>query len=164
MYTVTVNNVWLGISVYVEFDNPVKCDMAFAVLMQHTYCDVVHGNAVSFTYSVLTHRPLVPHICVSELGHHWFRQWLVPWPAPSHYLNQCSLIVNKTCRNKLKWNLKQNTKLSIQENAFENVVRKMSAILSRPQCVSTITMEWRPKQNGQHHATQFKLIFLNEND
>ena len=22
---------------------------------------------------VLTHLPLVPHICVSELGHHWFR-------------------------------------------------------------------------------------------
>ena len=29
----------------------------------------------------------------------------------------------------------QNTKLFIQENVFENVVRKMAAILSRPQCV-----------------------------
>ena len=41
-FYVTVNNVWLGISVYVEFSNPVKCDMAFAMFMQLTYCDVVH--------------------------------------------------------------------------------------------------------------------------
>ena len=32
------------------------------------------------------------HICVSELGQHWFRYWLVAWSVPSHYLNQCSLL------------------------------------------------------------------------
>ena len=42
--------------------------------------------------------------------------------APSHYLNQCSLIVNWTPRNKLQWNLNQNPIIFIQENAFENVV------------------------------------------
>ena len=26
-------------------------------------------------------------------NHHWFRQWLVAWSAPSHYLNQCWTIV-----------------------------------------------------------------------
>ena len=36
----------------------------------------------------LTHLSLMPHICVSELGQHWFRLWLVAWSAPSHYLNQ----------------------------------------------------------------------------
>ena len=54
--------------------------------------------------SVLTHLAPVPHICVSELGQHWFRQWLVTWSAPSHYLNQCWNIVNWTFRNKLQWN------------------------------------------------------------
>ena len=55
--------------------------------------------------------------------------------APSHYLNQCWNVVNWTIRNKLQWNLKRNSYIFIQENAFENVVWKMAAILSRPQCV-----------------------------
>ena len=24
-----------------------------------------------------------------QTNHYWFRQWLVTWPVPSHYLNQC---------------------------------------------------------------------------
>ena len=55
--------------------------------------------------------------------------------APSHYLNQCWNIVNWTHRNKLQWNLNRNIYFFIQENAFENVVWKMEAILSPPQCV-----------------------------
>ena len=39
---------------------------------------------------------------------------------------------------KLQWNLNRNSYIFIQENALENVVRKMSAILSRPQCVNTV--------------------------
>ena len=30
----------------------------------------------------------MPHICVSESWHHWFRKWLVAYSAPSHYLRQ----------------------------------------------------------------------------
>ena len=67
----------------------------------------------------LTHRPLVPHICVSESDQHWFRQWLVAYSAPSHYLNQCQVIVNRTLKNELQWNFNQNTKLFIHENASE---------------------------------------------
>ena len=33
---------------------------------------------------------------------HWFRWWLVTWPAPSHYLNQCWNIVNLTQKLFLK--------------------------------------------------------------
>ena len=51
--------------------------------------------------------------------------------APSHYLNQCWIIVNWNPRNKFQWNLDQNTIIFIQENAIENVVCQMSAILSR---------------------------------
>ena len=72
----------------------------------------------------------MPHICVSESGQHWFRQWLVAYSAPSHYLNQCWVIVNWTHRNKLQWNLNQNTKLFIHENTSENIVCHMAAILS----------------------------------
>ena len=37
--------------------------------------------------------------------------------APSHYLNQCWLIVNWTHMSKLQWNFNQNTKLFIHKNA-----------------------------------------------
>ena len=61
---------------------------------------------------------------------------LVAWTAPSHYLNQCWNIVNWTLGNKLQWNLNRNLNIFIKENAFENVVWKMAAILSRPQCAN----------------------------
>ena len=51
--------------------------------------------------------------------------------APSHYLNQCWIIVNWTRKNKLLWNFNQNAKLSIHENASENIVCKMAPILLR---------------------------------
>ena len=38
------------------------------------------------------------HVYVSKLRHHWFRYWLVTWPAPSHYLNQCWNIVDSKLR------------------------------------------------------------------
>ena len=62
----------------------------------------------------LTHLPLVPHICISEPGQHWFRWWLVACSAPSNYLNQCWFIVN--------WTPGWNFIIFIQENAYEIVV------------------------------------------
>ena len=62
-------------------------------------------------------------------------QWLVAWPALSHYLNQCWNIVNWTPVHEIQWNLNPNSNIFIQENAFENVVWKMAAILSRHQWV-----------------------------
>ena len=48
----------------------------------------------------------------------------------------------------------------IPENAFENVFCKMSAILSRTQCVYTL----RPEQHGHHFVHNiFKCIFIKEN-
>ena len=55
--------------------------------------------------------------------------------APSHYLNQCSIIVIWTRTNTFQLNCNRNSNIFIQENAFQNVAWKMLAILSRPQCV-----------------------------
>ena len=44
---------------------------------------------------------------------------------------QCWVIVNWTLRNKVQWNLNQNTKVFIHENAYENIVCEMAAILCR---------------------------------
>ena len=91
-----------------------------------------------YMYIILTHLPLVPHKCVSELGQHWFRSWLVTFSAPSRYLNQCWVIFNWTLRNKLHWNYNQNTKIFIHENAAENIVCEMVAILSRERWVKNM--------------------------
>ena len=86
----------------------------------------------------LTHLPLVPHICISELCQHWFRLWLVAYSAPNHYLNQCWVIVNWTLRNKLQWNFNyQNTKFFIHKNASENIICKTAAILSRGRWINS---------------------------
>ena len=86
----------------------------------------------------LTEWGRVTHICVVELGHHWFRYWIVACSALSHYLNQCWNIVNWTSRNKLQWKFNRNSNIFIHENTFENVGCETAAILSRPQCVAEL--------------------------
>ena len=76
--------------------------------------------------SLLTHWGRVTHICICNLGHHWFRQWIGACSAPSHCLNKCWNIVNWTRGNKLQWNLNRNLNIFIQESAFENVVCEIS--------------------------------------
>ena len=77
-----------------------------------------------------------------QTNHHWFRPWLAAWKEPSHYLNQCQNIVNLTLRNKLQWNFNRYSNIFIQENPFQNVIWKMAAILSQPQCVNTIIFKY----------------------
>ena len=83
-----------------------------------------------------------------ECNHHklispsaaYMRQWIgsalvqvmvVAYSTPSHYLNQYWVIVNWTLRNKLQWLSNQNIKLFIHENASQNIVCEIAAILSR---------------------------------
>ena len=49
--------------------------------------------------------------------------------TPCHYLSQWWLIVNLTFRKIPQWNLKQNATSVNREDAFENVIFKMVAIL-----------------------------------
>ena len=48
--------------------------------------------------------------------------------------------VNWTLRNKAQWNINRNSYIFIQENVSENVVGKMAAMLSRPQCVNGLCL------------------------
>ena len=97
----------------------------------------LHEEIILGYTSPLTHWGRMMHICVSKLTIIGL-EWLVAWWARSHYLNQCWNIVKWNCRNKLQWNLQQNSHIFIQENAFENIVCKMAAILSQPQCIKLI--------------------------
>ena len=79
-----------------------------------------------------------PSINSSSPSTAYTRQWIRPAlvqvdaeQATSRYLNQDWLIVNKTLKSKLQWKSNQNTKRFFRENAFENVVWEMSAILAR---------------------------------
>ena len=55
---------------------------------------------------------------------------------PSHYLTQWWDIVDWTRRNKLQRIFNRNSNIFIQENALENIVCKMAAILYPLQCGS----------------------------
>ena len=68
----------------------------------------------------LTHLPLVPNICVSELGRHWLGFCFVACSAPRHYRNQCCF-VNWAPRNKFQWNSNRSSIIFIQENAYKFV-------------------------------------------
>ena len=52
---------------------------------------------------------------------------------------------------KHQWNLNQNLYIFVQENGFENVVWKMVAILSLPQCVN-YDYFWVAEQHGYYFA------------
>ena len=77
----------------------------------------------------------------NQINHHRFRSWLVAWSAPSHFLIQCWDIINSNLRNKLLWNLKRNSYIFIQENAFEYVVCEMATMFSRPQWVNAFSTQ-----------------------
>ena len=81
------------------------------------------------TIFCLIHLPLVPHICVGELGQYWFMKWLVACSAPSHFLNQCCLIVKWTLTNKFQWNF-----IKTQKFSFVKMHLKMSSAKWRPFC------------------------------
>ena len=52
--------------------------------------------------------------------------WTGDKPLSEPMLPYCQL-------DPLDWNLNQNTTIFIEENSFENVMRKVAAILSQPQ-------------------------------
>ena len=62
---------------------------------------ILVGNETQRNIYALSHWGRVMHRCITKLGHHWFRQWLVAWPAPSHCLNQWWNIVNWTTDEKV---------------------------------------------------------------
>ena len=51
------------------------------------------------------------------------------YSAPIHYLNQSWLIIDGTLRNKCQRNLKGNSNIFIQENAFANKMSSAKLLL-----------------------------------
>ena len=110
---------------------PSTSGLLVAARFLYTYRNHIIDHWKKNSLNVLIHLTLVPHINVGELGQHGFKQWLVASSASSHYMIQCWLIVDWTLRNQLRWNIYHNSNISIEENAFENVVFNFPAKWSR---------------------------------
>ena len=103
------------------------------------------------------------HICISKLTTIASDNGLLPGPRQAIiYINQSWNIANWTLGNKLQWNRNRNLYIYIQENALENVVWKMAAILSRPQWIKS---EFSPKYL-QHtpHSSRETVEYLENHD
>ena len=86
---------------------------------------------------VLTHWGRVTHICISNLTIIGSDNSLLPGRCQAIIWTNAGILL---IGNKLQWNLNWNSSILIQENAFESVIWKMAAILSRPQCVKLYHM------------------------
>ena len=95
------------------------------------------------------------YICVSKLYPNCYREWLVAHSATTHYLNQWWFIVNKTPRDIFRWNSVWNSKVFIQENAYENVVCKSwrQSCLGLNVLTNDESVQWR-----MHTARGLELI------
>ena len=116
----------------------VKCRIGWHSPLSYLSSKMVHYLDL---YKVVNHRVVctINSLRSSDAYLCWWPKpsldLIMGWSAPNHYQNQCWNIVNWTPRNKLQWKFNRNSYIFNQENALENVVCKMAAILSGPQCV-----------------------------
>ena len=84
----------------------------------------------------LTHWGRVTHICVGKLTIIGSDNGLAPgWCQAIIWTSVRILLIGHLgLVKKSQWNSDQNSNIFIQQNVFENVLSKMAAILSRPQC------------------------------
>ena len=99
--------------------------IAFECFVRISTLSIVHIWCLPYTFTGLNSPPPSPSAaCMCQ----WTGSVLVQIMAcrllaPSHYLNQCWVIVNWTIRNKLQWNFNQNTKF-----AFTKMYLKISSV------------------------------------
>ena len=90
-----------------------------------------------YTFGGITHSGRVTHICARKTNPPLVKimacRLVGTKPLSKSMLEY---IVNWTLGTKLRWNFKQNPFIFVLEIPFQNVVWKMAAILSRPQCVN----------------------------
>ena len=99
---------------------------------------------------------------IQEIHQHWFRKWFVAWSAPNHHLNLHGLLTVG-----LKWITVMKLELryqTINENAFENVVCKMAAILFRPESPFSNMLLHEPILINHYWGTLRNFLKLNFNE
>ena len=145
---------------YVSFIDLTPCIQRISHIFDIIIKHVVNNLLCYCQQMYFPHLPLVPHICISESGQHWFIWWLVAYSTTSHYLNQCWVIINWILRNKLHWNVNQNSRLFLPKIALENIVWGMAAILSRGrwvnECIFLICTAWFLCFEAPCHTCNFR--------
>ena len=96
-----------------------------------------HRNDLTHTYLRSCYHPISTLLLSHKISQQILLH-LTHWDRVTH-IYQWWNIVNSNHRSKLQWNFNQNWYISIQETAFENVVRKLAAIFLWPQPIPTPT-------------------------
>ena len=99
----------------------------------------------------------MPHIRIHDSDQHWFRKWPVAYSAPSHYLNQCWVIVKWTPRNKLQCNFDKNKKRFSYKNVYENIVCELAAILFRGRWGYNVYLRVTSSSSSSSFSVSFPL-------
>ena len=103
---------------------------------------------VLWCLNTLTRWGRVTHICVGNSTIIGSDNGLSPGRAPSHYLNQCWNIVNRTLGNKLQWNLN-----AIETFSFKEMHLKLSSAKWRPFCIGLSVLRQMLGTEWAHNAT-----------
>ena len=100
-------------------------EMMHALLLLNNNCCIamLHNRINSLRPSDASMRQKPDPKLVQIMACHFF--------GANRFMNQCLNIVNLTLGNKSQWKFNRNTYIFVRENAFENVVWKIAAILSR---------------------------------
>ena len=100
----------------------------------------------------LTHWGRVTHICVGKLTFTGSDNGLSPGRRQAIIWTNVGILLTRTWGT----NFSEISYIFIQENAFENVVWKMAAILSRPQCVKCWGWPWC--DTGSHNLSLWNTL------
>ena len=123
-----------------------------------------HSSLMKMRYGlwgvISTHLCVYSLICTCGRCH-----ILTPWGRVTHICvgnltiigSDNGLFLIGPIKNKLQWNFNWNSNIFIQENAFEKVVCEMAAILSRPQCVNPLHVEFF-KGNIKMHSVIYSCL------
>ena len=84
----------------------------------------------------LTHLPLNAAYMRQWIGSALLQIWLFPYSAPSHYLNQCWVIVNWTPGNKFQWNSNRNSVIFSCNQAVIWMVQSVRPSVCMSVCLS----------------------------
>ena len=116
----------------------------------------------SLVYNRLTHWGRVTHICVGKLTIIGSDNGLSPGRRQAIIRTNAGILVIGTLETNFS-EIKRNSYIFIQENAFENVVWKLAAILSRPQCANQAEPWWRASIWRSHRKVVIKQCSYHNN-
>ena len=131
-------------------------------------CKFFLPSVITTENNFLTHWGRVTHICVGKLTIIGSDNGLLPGRCQAIIWNNAGILLIAPLGTN-QWYHNRNSYIFILENAFENIIWKMVAIWSQPQCVNTET-QWRENDQRSwkpwwacvlHICFNYKMIYAN---